>query len=77
MTTEETVEKMVLAFVNVCNRVERIGADQYSYDRDTRQKFEDKSQQELLKETLEEVEDAIAYLAFLHIKITEMKRWAK
>lgn len=77
MTTEQTLDGMAEAFANAMDRVEKIGSHQYSMDSDKHQAFEDKSKEQLLQETLEEVEDAIAYLAFLHIKISGMIRWAK
>jgi hypothetical protein len=77
MTTEETLDGMAEAFSKSMDRVSGIGSHQYALDLDTRQGFEDKSQQELLKDTMEEIQDAIAYLAFLHIKIEAMRRWAK
>lgn len=77
MTTDETLDNMAEIFTKVSARVEGIGSHQYSMDLDTHQAFEYRTNQGIVRETLEEIEDAIAYLMFLHIKVQAMLRWAK
>lgn len=77
MTTEQTLDEVSDIFAKVMERIEGIGSHQYSLEQDTRQAFQDKSNAAIVRDTLEEIQDAIAYLSFLHIKVEQMLRWAK
>lgn len=77
MTTDKALDEMTDIFSKVLARVEGTGAEQYSLENDTRQAFEDKPNHAIVRDTLEEIQDAIAYLTFLHIKVEAMLRWAK
>lgn len=77
MTTEQTLDEIADIFAKVMERVEGTGAQQYSLNEDTRQAFQDKPNDAIVRDTLEEIQDAIAYLSFLHIKVEAMLRWAK
>lgn len=75
MTTEELGDKLADVFGNVLVRVEGIGDHNYRQtfgDGSERQAFEDKPLCDILTDTLEEVQDAMAYLAFLHIRIEQL-----
>ncbi len=74
MTTEELTDKMAGVFNNVFNRVEGIGDHQYANDLGKSQAFEEKTLAEIFTDTLEEVEDAISYLSFLHIRIQQLMK---
>lgn len=77
MTTEELLDRMVTIHEKVANRVEGIGDHQYSQrfnDGTELQAFEDKPLGDIMQDTLEEVQDAIAYLMFLHIRIDRLKK---
>lgn len=67
MTTEETLEAVQEVFNGVKHRIKDIGDYQYSAG-DT-QAFETKDKEDIAIDLMEEVEDTIAYLAFLHIRI--------
>lgn len=55
-------------FDQVLHRIEGVGADQYASG-DT-QRFEGRDLAAITQDTLEELEDAIAYLAQLHIRLS-------
>ena len=72
MTTEQLTDRMANIFGTVMVRVEGIGDTQYRQsfgDGTQSQAFEEKPLCDILTDTLEEVQDAIAYLTFLHIRI--------
>jgi len=77
MTTEELLDRMVTIHEKVASRVEGIGDHQYSKtftDGSNLQAFEDKPLDLIMNDTLEEVQDAIAYLMFLHIRIERLRK---
>jgi len=59
-------------FQRVQDRILNQGAEQY--DMGELQKFEGKDLQQIVQDTLEEIEDAIAYLMQLHIRIHNFSR---
>lgn len=77
MTTEELLDRMVLIHEQVASRVEGIGDHQYGRtftDGTNLQAFEEKPLDLIMNDTLEEVQDAIAYLMFLHIRIERLRK---
>lgn len=75
MKTEELTERMAGIFGTVMVRVEGIGEQNYAdtfSDGTQLQAFEEKPLCDLLNDTLEEVQDAIAYLTFLHIRVERL-----
>lgn len=77
MTTEELLDRMVTINERVIARVEGIGDNQYrqSFNDGTElQAFEDKPLAGIMTDTLEEIQDAIAYLMFLHIRVERLKK---
>lgn len=77
MTTEELLDRMATINDKVIARVEGIGDNQYrqSFNDGTElQAFEDKPLNAIMTDTLEEIQDAIAYLMFLHIRVERLKR---
>lgn len=77
MTTEELLDRMVTINERVIARVEGIGDHQYrqSFNDGTElQAFEEKPLASIMTDTLEEIQDAIAYLMFLHIRVERLKK---
>ena len=77
MTTEELLDRMITINEKVIARVEGIGDNQYrqSFSDGTElQAFEDKPLDKIMVDTLEEIQDAIAYLMFLHIRVERLKK---
>lgn len=70
MTTDETLEKMGRVFNYVDARVGSLGARNYAAG--GMQAFEEKTFPALGQDILEEIQDSIAYLAFLHIRIEKL-----
>lgn len=59
-------------FDRVRSRIGTIGETQYSLG--DRQKFEDKTYEEIITDAQEEIEDLIAYASQLHIRLEEVRR---
>lgn len=77
MTTEELLDRMVTIHERVADRVEGIGSNQYSRsftDGSNLQAFEEKPLELIINDTLEEIQDAIAYLMFLHIRVERLRK---
>jgi hypothetical protein len=77
MTTEELLDRMITIHEKVAIRVEGIGDHQYkqSFNDGTQlQAFEDKPLDKIMVDTLEEIQDAIAYLMFLHIRVERLRK---
>jgi hypothetical protein len=77
MTTEELLDRMITIHEKVAVRVEGIGDHQYkqSFNDGTElQAFEDKPLDKIMVDTLEEIQDAIAYLMFLHIRVERLRK---
>ena len=77
MTTEELLDRMITIHEKVAIRVEGIGDHQYkqSFNDGTElQAFEDKPLDKIMVDTLEEIQDAIAYLMFLHIRVERLRK---
>jgi hypothetical protein len=77
MTTEELLDRMITIHEKVAIRVEGIGDNQYrqSFSDGTQlQAFEDKPLDKIMIDTLEEIQDAIAYLMFLHIRVERLRK---
>jgi hypothetical protein len=77
MTTEELLDRMITIHEKVAVRVEGIGDHQYkqSFNDGTQlQAFEDKPLDKIMVDTLEEIQDAIAYLMFLHIRVERLRK---
>lgn len=70
MTTDETLEKMSRVFNYVDARVGSLGERNYAAG--GIQAFENKTFPALGQDILEEIQDSIAYLAFLHIRIEKI-----
>jgi hypothetical protein len=68
---------MITIHEKVAIRVEGIGDHQYkqSFNDGTQlQAFEDKPLDKIMVDTLEEIQDAIAYLMFLHIRVERLRK---
>jgi hypothetical protein len=77
MTTEELLDRMISIHEKVAVRVEGIGDHQYSKtftDGSNLQAFEEKPLELIIQDTLEEIQDAIAYLMFLHIRVERLRK---
>lgn len=70
MTTDETLERMGRVFNHVDARVGSLGARNYAEG--GIQSFETKTFPALGQDILEEIQDSIAYLTFLHIRIEKI-----
>jgi hypothetical protein len=72
MTTDETLEKMGRVYGYVESRVGSLG--QRNYVEGGIQAFENKPFPTMGQDILEEIQDSIAYLAFLHIRIEKIMK---
>jgi hypothetical protein len=71
MTSEQLAKAITHAIKNVEKRILGIGAEQYS--KNDKQKIEDKSLDKVLDEAIEELDDALAYIAWVRIKIQKLR----
>lgn len=77
MTTEQLLELMDTTYAKVVQRVDGIGDHNYVdrfNDGTEVQAFEEKTPVQIMKDIEEEIQDAIAYLMFLGIRIQKIKR---
>lgn len=70
MTPQELADQVTSVVENLRSRIVGTGAEQY--DISGTQKIELKSPSQLLWETVEELDDAIVYLAHLRARMAEM-----
>ena len=70
MTTDELLDRMGRIYNLVDSRVGTLGEKNYANG--GVQSFENKTFPYMGQDILEEIQDAIAYLAFLHIRIEKM-----
>lgn len=76
MTTEQLLELMDNTYAKVVKRVDGIGDHNYVdrfNDGSEIQAFEEKTPIQIMKDIEEEIQDAIAYLMFLGIRIQKIK----
>lgn len=71
MTSEQLAKAISHTIENVSNRIVGIGASQY--DSGNKQKIEDKSPAQVLDEALEELDDCLAYVAWVRIRISKLR----
>jgi len=71
MQANELAEQIEKIIVSLKTRILGIGADQY--DEGNVQKIELKKPSEIIKETIEEIDDSIVYLAHLRARMNEIK----
>lgn len=71
MNNEEFAEQIETVVSNLKTRILTTGTEQY--DLGQTQKIELKNPEEIIKETCEEIEDAIVYLSHLHARINKIK----
>lgn len=72
MNLSEYSDATQQVFDKVLGRINGIGAEQYAEA--TEQRFESRPIEAIVQDTLEEIEDAIAYLAQLHIRLAGKAR---
>lgn len=70
MTSEELADQVTRCVESLRSRIMGTGQDQYSNG--TEQSIELKSGAQIVKETIEEVDDAIVYLAHLRARLARL-----
>jgi hypothetical protein len=71
MTSEELANEVTGVINNLRSRIVGIGKDQY--DMGDKQKIELKSEEQVINETIEEIDDALVYLAHLRSRISHLQ----
>ena len=71
MTSEQLSKAISHAIQNVEKRILSIGASQY--DSGERQEIEDKTPAEVLDDALEELDDCLAYVAWVRIRVQKLR----
>jgi hypothetical protein len=71
MTSEQLAKAIGHAIKNVEKRILGIGAQQYS--KNDKQKIEDKGLDQVLDEAIEELDDALVYVAWVRIRIQKLR----
>lgn len=70
MTSEELADQVTACVESLRSRIMGTGNDQYSHG--TEQSIELKSGAQIVKETLEELDDSIVYLAHLRARLGKL-----
>lgn len=71
MTSEELAKQIGLTIANVQFRILNIGAQQY--DLGDKQKIESKSINQITNEALEEIDDLLAYISYIRIRVAQLR----
>jgi hypothetical protein len=71
MTPQQLADGVTSVVENLRVRIEGVGAQQY--DQGDRQRIEGYSHDRLVRESLEEVEDILVYLAVLHTRLSTLR----
>lgn len=71
MTSEELAKQIGLTIANVQSRILNIGAQQY--DLGDKQKIESKSINQITNEALEEIDDLLAYISYIRIRVAQLR----
>jgi hypothetical protein len=71
MTPQQLADGVTRVVENLRVRIEGVGAQQY--DQGDRQRIEGYSHDRLVRESLEEVEDILVYLAVLHTRLSALR----
>lgn len=71
MTSEQLAKAIAHVIKSVEKRILGIGASQY--DNGDKQKIEDKSIAQILDESMEELEDCLAYISVVRIRIQKIR----
>lgn len=71
MTSEELADEVTGVINNLRSRIVGTGKDQY--DMGDTQKIELKSEEQILNETIEEIDDALVYLSHLRSRISNLQ----
>jgi hypothetical protein len=71
MTSEQLAKAISHAIQNVEKRILGIGAQQYS--KNDKQKIEEKGLDQVLDEAIEELDDTLAYVAWVRIKVQKLR----
>lgn len=72
MTTDDLLKRMLTIFNSVESRVGNLGEQNYAHR--GHQTFEGKPLTAIGQDVLEEIQDSIAYLTFLHIRIEKIMK---
>jgi hypothetical protein len=71
VTSEQLAKAIMHTIKNVEKRILGIGAAQY--DAGDKQKIEDKSMEQVLDEALEELDDTLAYISWIRIRVSKLR----
>lgn len=71
MTSEELAKQIGLTIANVQSRILNIGAQQY--DLGDKQKIESKSLEQISNEAIEELDDLLAYISYIRIRVAQLR----
>ena len=70
MTSEQLAKQIENTILSIREKI--MGTGQRQYDRGSKQLIEGKTERELLVDTLEELDDAIVYLAHLRARVADL-----